>query len=263
MGTFIVIVGIWLVATLYKKWQSANRKKTHEQHGRARPSIPATPATPVTPVVKRANPEVFRPSSRPVVKTTIKFNESPAVPVASRSSQNISIDLTGLHDAFTGAPLNSALGLHQCQSCKVYYHSESLQVLLEVNDSKCVSCQSVNIISVVIGVGATSGKDYAPAVVTLSNYMQYVGSVVTFEGQVHKVNESRRGNDFAVMFERKSWASGFKLVFFRGAVRKVGGNNYVHSLQGKTIRVRGLIINHPKFGYEIIVAEKSMILSVG
>lgn len=263
MGTFIVIAGIWLVAALYKKWQSANRQKTHERHSRARPSAPITPAAPVAPAVKRTNPEVFRPSSRPVIKATIKFTESSAVPPANRSSQNVRIDLTGLHDAFTGAPLNSALGLHQCQSCKVYYHFESLQVLLEVNDSKCVSCQSVNIISVVIGAGATSGKDYAPTVVTLSNYMKHVGSVVTFEGHVHKVNESRRGNDFAVMFEQKSWVNGFKLVFFRGAVKKVGGNSYVHSLQGKTIRVRGLIIKHPQFGYEIIVAEKSMILSVG
>lgn len=259
MGTFIVIVSIWLVVALYNKWQSTNRRKNQQ---RQNSGAPVAPARPVTTVAKRTNPEVFRPSPRPTAKPKIKFNESAVATAVSSNSPSFSIDLSGLHDAFTGAPLNTALGLHQCQSCKVYYHTESLQVLVEVNDSKCVSCQSVNIISVVVGAGAANGKDYAPTVVTLSNYMEHVGSVVTFEGQVYKVNESRRGSDFAVMFEGKSWVSGFKLVFFRGAVRKVGGNNYVHSLQGKTIRVRGLIIKHPKFGYEIIVSEKSMILSV-
>jgi len=96
--------------------------------------------------------------------------------------------------------------------------------------------------------------------VTLQNYKNHVGRVVTFEGVVTKVNESRRGNDFAVMFENKSWKYGFKLVFFRGAVKKVGGKPYITGLQGQRIRVRGLIINHERYGYEIIVSEKSMIL---
>ena len=63
------------------------------------------------------------------------------------------------------------------------------------------------------------------------------------------------------MFEDKSWIRGFKLVFFRDAVRKVGGKPYISGLQGKTVSVRGLVINHPRFGYEIVVSEKSMILS--
>ena len=112
------------------------------------------------------------------------------------------------------------------------------------------------------GAATSGGRDFAPDVVTLSNYRDYVGSVVTFEGYVYGVNESRRGNDFAVMFENKSWVRGFKLVFFRGAVQKVGGSRYIKSLQGKTVRVRGLLIQHERFGYEIIISEKSMILSV-
>ncbi|MBW7936918.1 MAG: hypothetical protein H3C71_07240, partial [Flavobacteriales bacterium] len=88
------------------------------------------------------------------------------------------------------------------------------------------------------------------------------GSVVTFEGRVHQVNESRRGNDFAVMFEDKSWVKGFKLVFFRDGARKVGGSSYINSLAGRKVKIRGLVVKHPKFGYEIIISEKSMILSV-
>ncbi|MCY1308839.1 hypothetical protein D9M70_588770 [compost metagenome] len=64
------------------------------------------------------------------------------------------------------------------------------------------------------------------------------------------------------MFEDKSWAKGFKLVFFRDGARKVGGSQYIKSLAGKSVKVRGLVIKHPKFGYEIIVSEKSMMLSV-
>ena len=130
------------------------------------------------------------------------------------------------------------------------------------SNSQCVSCQSTNIIAVIGASKSTGGRDYTPNVVTLQSYKQHEGSVVTFEGRVHKVNESRRGNDFAVMFEDKSWVKGFKLVFFRDGVRKVGGSSYINGLAGRKVKVRGLVIKHPKFGYEIIVSEKSMILSV-
>lgn len=207
------------------------------------------------------NPETFRPTRRPSGQSTIKFGTPP--PSGSSTEPLTESDLDGLHDAFTGAPLDSKLGLHQCQSCKVYYHSESLQVLREANSSQCVSCQSTNILVIVPGSGAgQTGNNFNPDVVTLQNYKNHVGRVVTFEGVVTRVNESRRGNDFAVMFENKSWVHGFKLVFFRGAVNKVGGKPYITSLKGQRIRVRGLIVNHERFGYEIIVSEKSMILEV-
>ena len=68
--------------------------------------------------------------------------------------------------------------------------------------------------------------------------------------------------DFAVMFEQASWTKGLKLVFFRGAVGAVGGREFITGLQGRTVRVRGLLIRHPRFGPEIIISERSMILSV-
>ncbi|APG27037.1 hypothetical protein A7E78_03830 [Syntrophotalea acetylenivorans] len=63
------------------------------------------------------------------------------------------------------------------------------------------------------------------------------------------------------MFEDKSWTKGFKLVFFRTAISRVGGKRFISTLNGKTVKVRGLIVKHQTFGYEIIVSEKSMILS--
>ncbi len=207
---------------------------------------------------RKANKQTFRPSPRVRSSSSIKFKDSSS----SSSSRAFSlIDLDGLHDAFTGAPLNKTLGLHQCQACMVFYHTESLQVLREVNDAKCVSCQSIKIVAFTVSVKTDRAKDYTPNVITLLNYHKHVGSVVTFEGQVKSVLESRRGNDYAVMFENKSWAKGFKLVFFRDAVRKVGGKIYINTLAGKTITVRGLLIKHKKFGYEIVVSEKSMLLS--
>jgi hypothetical protein len=174
--------------------------------------------------------------------------------------------LQDLHDAFTGAPLNPQLGLYQCQKCKVYYHLESYNILQEVNSSKCVACQSTNITQYKVTPAPSSrifdGQDHTPTVVTLANFKNSLNTVVTFEGLVQSVQESRRGNDFAVMFENKSWTKGFKLVFFRGTVDKVGGREFINSLNGRKVKVRGLLLNHERFGYEIIISERSMILGV-
>ncbi|MEI8624994.1 hypothetical protein P4S67_12420 [Pseudoalteromonas sp. B137] len=206
----------------------------------------------------KENTQTFRPKPATQSKPKISFqNTSNSSAFLKTPTEN---DLKDLHDAFTGAVLNKALGLYQCFSCKVYYHKESLQVLKEVNSSKCVSCHSTNIVEITDASNTSKGKDYSPSIITLSNYKEHVGSVVTFEGLVQNVRESKRGNDFAVMFENKSWVQGFKLVFFRGAVRKVGGKPYINSLNNKKLRVRGLLIKHEKFGYEIIVSEKSMIM---
>jgi hypothetical protein len=207
---------------------------------------------------KKQGGKTFRPTAQSRANSNIRFKDS--FSSNSATADIAKLDLSGLHDAFTGAPLDKILGLYQCQNCTVFYHTESIQVLREVNDSKCVSCQSTNIITF-IGWKKTQGKDYTPNVVNLHNYKQHIGSVVTFKGKVVKVRESRRGNDYAVMFEDKSWTNGFKLVFFRTAINRVGGKHYINTLNGKTVKVRGLIVKHKTFGYEIIVSEKSMILS--
>lgn len=274
---FLIFIGVcWLVSKVSggNKSNSSstnntrNTRDTYNQNTRSSPP-PPPPTPPPPPQQKPSTPrQAYRPSARTQTsasaRPTIKFSPE-ASSSNSFSNDNRSglagIDLSGLHDAFTGAPLDKKLGLHQCQNCKVFYHSESVTVLLEVNAGQCVACQSTQIQSVNVGQEQKSGRDYTPDVITLSNYKDHVGSVVTFEAKVVEVKESRRGNDFAVMFERKSWTRGFKLVFFRSAVRKVGGKPYISSLSGKTVRVRGLVVNHPQFGYEIIVSEKSMVLS--
>lgn len=127
---------------------------------------------------------------------------------------------------------------------------------------RCVSCQSRSISLVGVRTEPKRGFEYKPGIVTLDNYREKEGSVVTFEGYVYDVYESRRGDDFAVMFEDKAWVPGFKMVVFSDDVRNVGGRGYINSLKGKTIRIRGLIVQHERFGYEMIVSEKEMILGV-
>jgi len=106
------------------------------------------------------------------------------------------------------------------------------------------------------------GRDYVPAVVTLADFRKHFGRVVTFEGSVQSVKKSQRGLDYAAMFEHKPWAKGLKLMFFRAAVSAVGGSQFIDGLSGRTVRVRGLLVDHKLFGPQIVVSERSMILKV-
>ena len=172
-------------------------------------------------------------------------------------------DLQDLRDAFTGEPLKAERGLYRCGKCSVFYHTESYNVLVSENRGGCVACGATGIASVATGSGSKPrGQNFDPSVVKLAELRKHIGRVVTFEGYVHNVFQSRRGSDYAVMFENKSWTKGFKLVFMKGAVARCGGGRYVNSLAAKTVRVRGLVVDHHIFGLEILISEPSMILSV-
>lgn len=210
-----------------------------------------TSSTSKTKVNKSNN--TYRPKNS--TRNKINFN---AIDNNTSFSNNRNEDLKDLKDAFTGAPLNVSLGLYKCNNCQVYYHTESYQILVNENSGMCMACNSKNIVS------AAKVKDGArnatPNVITLGNYKKHVGQVIEFESKVSLVKESRRGNDFAVMFENKSWTNGFKMVFFRGSISKCGGKSYIKSLSGKNIKVRGLLVNHSRFGYEIIVSDPKQII---
>jgi hypothetical protein len=96
----------------------------------------------------------------------------------------------------------------------------------------------------------------------LDTYQAHVGRVITFEGIVRNVLTSRRGTDYAVMFEYKNWRNGFKMVAFQGATDSVGGSRFLLGLQGRTVRVRGLLVYHAIFGYQIVVTDRKMILNI-
>ena len=262
-GIASVIFIVWLVRTLFtnKASQPRNRQNTRrESSGRAEQTHTAR-QHPTPPA--RSNPTTFRPSTTARRSSSIQFTDSSTASTPSEASKPPKeFDFRGLHDALTGAALDIGRGLFQCTTCKVFYHNDSIELLRAENSGRCVSCQSTTLVAIARGSKAAAGKDYTPSVVTQADYHKHVGTVVTFEGFVPVVRESARGNDFAVMFENKGWKKSFKLVFFRDAVTAAGGRPYINSLQGKTVRVRGLLKNHATFGYEIIVSEPGMILSV-
>jgi hypothetical protein len=172
-------------------------------------------------------------------------------------------------DFVTGAALRTSASTYQCLNCLAYYSSESFDLLRAENGGRCASCRSVDLRA----MGGRSpqqpqrpvppsARATGPGVASLATFRSFEGQVVTFTGRVVKVLESRRGGDFAVMFEDKSWKQGFKLVFFKGALGALGGPAYVRGLRGATITIRGLIVNHQQFGYEIIVNDRGMVLRV-
>jgi hypothetical protein len=172
-------------------------------------------------------------------------------------------NLSGLRDAVTGTALDASRGLYRCGQCEVFYHAESYELVREENSGRCVACGTVAIVSITVAqANRQSGRNYEAGITTLADYRSKEGQVVIFEGRCVTVLQSRRGSDYAVMFENKSWRRGFKLVVFRGATAQLGGPAFLFSLAGKHVRVRGLIVNHPRFGYEIIVNDRDMILGV-
>jgi hypothetical protein len=172
-------------------------------------------------------------------------------------------------DFVTGAAFWTAASTYQCRECLAFYGLESFELLRAENGGRCASCRSTNLR--VLGERRSqdapratqpSGRAAEPGSATLSNYRSFEGQVVTFCARVVKVKESRRGGDFAVMFEDKAWNLGFKLMFFKNVLTALGGASYARGLQGATITVRGLIVNHRDFGYEIIINDRGMVLRV-
>lgn len=214
-----------------------------------------------------------------------------------------SMQLSGLVDALSGAPLDPAGGLYRCPHCQVFYNSHSVAVIRRESGGRCVSCLRPRLVTIRVAaagwqaqssedgtagpaprfghrsdpsrISRTSlgrepqqgssqtnlppGRNALPGVVTLANYRQFVGRAVTFEGHVPTVLVSKRGLDYAVMFENRSWVGGLKAMVFRRDVERVGGRQFVLGLANKRLRVRGLLANDPTFGYQIVVSERRMI----
>jgi hypothetical protein len=255
MGGLLVIGGLWLAIWLVVqvvKYVLNAFQPSAPSRPEVRPGAGAQPPS--------TSKTTYRPRPAGRVRSPRIFPDS-----ANRMGTGVPTGAAreGLHDAFTGGKLNPALGLFQCTNCKVYYHADSVTVLRAENNGQCVACGTARIVSLTAKEATASrGRDYSPDVVTLANFRSHFNRVVTFEGAVREVRVSKRGKDYAAMFEQASWSKGLKLVFFRGSVSEVGGPRFIKGLNGKNVRVRGLLINHKIFGPEIIITEQSMILDV-
>lgn len=250
---YLILIGIivWIIKSF-----SGNQSSNNDY--RNRNTTTRTPArTPSQPSKGKVIGDTYTPGSK--INTKIVFKDGGSKAATNNVTKK---DIEGLQDAYSGETLSLAKGIVQCGSCKVFYHKSSLQVLNSENGGRCASCGSIVGNTAYTGKTTSDGVNYDPNTVTLNNVRNYVGRVVTFEGKVVEVLQSRRKTDFAVMFENRSWTQGFKLVFFGGTIRACGGIAFIQGLQGKTIRVRGLVVKHERFGYEIIISERSMILGV-
>jgi hypothetical protein len=271
------------------------RNRVPENHGRARFRCGSCHTELLSPFISNEPPSpepipTYRPSTTQAGNTdNIAFNDN-----AGNGHPVTPIDLEGLVDAFTGEALNTSLGLYQCGKCEVFYHRASFDVILNENAGKCVSCLSTSIRSVSPSPTQTEARpakgteksaghargrattndilngfrprqassNFRPDAVTLFNYREHLDRVVTFQGQVRKVLVSRRGTDFALMFENVDWTAGFKVVVFNRHLRAVGGPTFLRALDGKTVRARGLVQHNKKYGWEIVVSERSMLQEV-
>lgn len=248
MAAIIVVVIIILICYfVYKHRQNTPSVRPNNYH-----------QTTQYPKTSRRTPYSYTPKHASRGKSKIVFknvNEAAANSVTE-------IDLKDVHDAFSGEAIKISLGVFKCITCKVYYHKSSMDVLRSENAGRCVSCLNTNIMPLTTVSSQERGREYTPNIVTLGNYLNFVGHVITFEGNVPTVRTSRDGRSYAVMFENKTWTRGLKMVVFKGKVATVGGSSFLLGLHGKTLRIRGLLAKHHKFGYQIIVNSRSMILEI-
>ena len=242
--TFLIIIGVfWFIGYLIESWKNP-------------PAPPRNNQRTQTTYQPRQPRDTHRPTGRAGGNMTWKNVNG--VDAANLKEK----DIEGLQDAYSGESLSLLKGVIQCNSCKVFYHKSSLEVLKAENSGACVSCGSTVADTKYTGSTTADGVNYNPNIVSLRDVRSYVGRVVTFEGRVVKIVQSRRRIDYAVLFEDGTWSNSFKLVFFGSSLSACGGESFVTTLRNKNIKVRGLVVKHRKYGYEIIISERSMILEV-
>ena len=247
-----------------------NNRRDHfsQRINQAYPQTELTSSSPHQPRTQNLQNQAFNRDKNPSfnnskLKPKLVFKEIHEV-IATDST----LDIEGLQDPITGSLLMIEHGLYQCQKCNIIYQARSYFELVKENDSFCVCCKSTNIKE---GTKATQVKrnfDFIPSIIKISNYHKYIGQVVTFEGQSLYSKESKRGNDFAIVFENKDWQQSLKIVLskrvlgIRGPKSEENARLYIDSLVGKTIKVRGLLVNSHLNGYRIVVLDKKNILGV-
>lgn len=176
--------------------------------------------------------------------------------------------LKDLQDPLSGEPIKIEpnKNLYECENCFVIYLEESFDYITLYNNGKCVCCGKKSIklfdyfketkLKIVI-------PKFIPEIITLENYKDFVGKSIKFSGTIVKILESKRG-DYALMFEDKPWVEGFKLIIFYPLMKPGKGleREFLRSLVGKTVKVRGILQKHEIYGYEILIFKRSMILDI-
>ncbi|MFM9108825.1 MAG: hypothetical protein ACKOWF_19240 [Chloroflexota bacterium] len=174
-------------------------------------------------------------------------------------------DFIGVNDPYTLTPLEAGEVVRYCDSCKLGYHASTIDFLLQANDGRCAHC---NVPNRWITVELPGGKPEIPvpvpaqapsqpdgAAVTLAKIWDHVDQIVTFEGYVHTVFQSRSTGTWFVKFEQtRTPLEGFRLVIWsRYTSRWTDRGLDIRAYEGKTIRVRGLIRDDPNYGIQMLI----------
>lgn len=183
--------------------------------------------------------------------------------------------LVGANDPYALTALAAGERVTMCGRCCVGYHAETADFLRQANEGKCVSCQRSDRMSVVVLPGTAAAvvpaetAAVAPAagdrVVRLDKIWEHAGQIVTFEGYVHRVYQSRGTGTWFVKFERTPRpAEGFRLVIFNGFTKRWTAQGLdIRDYEGQTIRVRGLIRVDPVWGIQMLIDRPDVIGVVG
>jgi len=202
-------------------------------------------------------------------RTKIIFNDL-TNQIEELQDQNVNPNLLkefikDIYDPLSGDPIKLKTNqyLFRCKKCSVFYLKDSYDFIIQKNQRKCVSCLSTEIIPYYYDGKIIKIVSFNPDFVTLENLHLYVNRSIKFTGTIVKLYESKRG-DYALMFEDKPWVEGFKLIVFYPLMKKGKGleREFLQSLVGKTITVRGLLQCHEIYGYEILIFKRNMILNI-
>jgi len=196
--------------------------------------------------------------------TIVEYNPPTFRNLDTKPSDTIGeTDLTGLVDAYTLELLDTALNIHQCVTCQVYYHGSTVRFLETHNDGQCISCLSREIRPLSEIRVRKHGRNYDAEIVTLANYKKFSGRVVIFQGRVTGIERDRQGKNYAVIFQGITDSTApVQMFILEPNVKDVGGTRFIENLLDKTITVRGLLKQHGGLLYAIFVTSRSMILEI-
>jgi hypothetical protein len=195
------------------------------------------------------------------------------------------IDISDILDPVTGTGFDDGEAAWRCTTCQMFYHDQTYHFLRDQNSTRCVGCGQSRLQRTRVGAaeevpikperpargfeferrygfrrGPRQQLVFEPPVVRLSEAAQYAGHVVYFQGKVVEVQKSRATSTYCVKFQRGPWPRVFKLVIFSNYVNNFAlGGQTITDYERKTIRVRGLIQDHPEWGLEIIVYRENAI----
>ena len=184
--------------------------------------------------------------------------------------------LIGVEDAFDHTPLLQGEQIAFCTRDKVAYHLETWRFLQSQNQGRCCICgHSTGIQMIALpGTLITRPIPVEPAkpqvvvfpgqkIISLKEVQDHLNLAVIVQDYVYKVHRSQKGTYF-VRFEPQVYGepvySGFKVVIFNDYVPNwVQMGLRIEDYQQHSIRVRGVVRAHEKWGIEILVNSPLMI----